>query len=139
MPKIEAIQNIDIYEIWNAQTSGIQHIINTELQNQALTAMEATLPITSAEFPNARRSQLSYNDKMEITQHIQNMNTVSSAWLQSNPIDINSHMDNSSFIISTFDENKFPIETLSQGLTVQAQPGKITNFVFEPSSQNGVR
>jgi hypothetical protein len=44
-----------------------------------------------------------------------------------------------SFAISTFDEANFPIETLSQGLTVQAQPGHITGLVFQPSSQNGIR
>ena len=101
MPKQNAVQEIDIYDIWNSQSSGIQHILNNELQEQALLELESTLPITSTEYPNSRYSQLTQNDKVTIIQHIQNKDTISSAWLQSNPIDYDSHMDNSSFIISS--------------------------------------
>ena len=102
MPKLQALQEIDIYEIWNTQTSGMQHIINNELHAQAQLALEATLPISSAEYPvYYTHSNLSPNDRAEVTQCIQNLNTISSAWLQANPGDYDSHMDNYAFITST--------------------------------------
>ena len=101
MPKQQAVQEIDIYDIWNTQTPGMQHLINTELHAQAQLSLEARLPIASSDRPNYTHATLSPNDRGEVTQCIQNLSTVASAWLQSNPGDYESHMDNYAFITST--------------------------------------
>lgn len=44
-----------------------------------------------------------------------------------------------SFIISTFDEKNFPIETLDNGLTVSAAAGNLGGVLFFPTDQQGIR
>ena len=94
------VENISIQDIWNTQITKIQQIITTETNNQILKTIEANLPHQSATVPNFRYSQYSIQDKTKIVQHIQNKDKNSSAWLDSNPADHNSHMSNSTFITS---------------------------------------
>ena len=94
------LNNINIISIWEKQFSKIQHIISSENQNITLKQIETNFPEQSTITPYSRYSQYSQEDKNKIVQHIQNKDKVSTAWLNSNPIDYNSHVSNSTFITS---------------------------------------
>ena len=94
------LNNINIISIWEKQFSKIQHIISSENQNITLKQIESNFPEQSTITPYSRYSQYSQEDKNKIVQHIQNKDKVSTAWLNSNPIDYNSHVSNSTFITS---------------------------------------